>query len=111
VEENMKRLVTIFLSALFLLGASSVSMAGTGWINRREHRQQSRIREGIRSGELTRREAVRLEGQQARIRVAERFARADGHLTLRERARLDRGLDRANRNIYRQKHDGQDRLP
>lgn len=104
----MKRLVTVFLSALFLLGASSVSMAG---INRREHRQQTRIREGIRSGELTRREAIRLEGQQARIRVAERFARRDGNVTLRERARLDRALDRANRNIYRQKHDGQDRLP
>jgi hypothetical protein len=91
------------------LGLSVASMAKTPRINYREHHQQARIRQGIRSGELTRVEAARLEAQQARIRVSERFARVDGYVTRRERARLDRELDRASRNIYRQKHDRQDR--
>ncbi|HMG36597.1 MAG TPA: hypothetical protein VKM94_21850 [Blastocatellia bacterium] len=107
----MKKLFGILLLVLVTLATGSVSLAGTKWINRREHNQQVRIREGIRDGELTRREAERLEAQQARIRVDERFARADGHLSYRERRRLDRELDRASRDIYRQKHDGQHQLP
>jgi hypothetical protein len=78
-------------------------------INQREHREQVRIRQGIRSGELTRPEARRLEAEQARIRVNERFDRADGKLTLKEREQLYKQLHHASHDIYRQKHDGQDR--
>jgi hypothetical protein len=78
-------------------------------INKKEHREQARIRQGIRSGELTRAEARRLEAEQARIRVDERFDRADGKLTLKERRQLHKELRRASRDIYRQKHDNQNR--
>jgi uncharacterized membrane protein YebE (DUF533 family) len=104
----MKRLVSVLLSGALLLGLSAVSFAG---INSRQHREQQRIRQGIHSGELTRPEVRRLEAEQARIRAYERYARRDGYISPRERARLDRGLDRAGRDIYRQKHDGQDRIP
>ena len=80
-------------------------------INERQSEQQDRIREGIRSGELTRREARRLEAQQFRIRFDEaRARRSDGVLTLRERARIQRELDFAGRNIRREKNDRQDRF-
>jgi hypothetical protein len=78
-------------------------------INHVEHREQVRIRQGIRSGKLTRQEARRLEAEQARIRVNERFDRADGKLTLKEREQLYKQLHHASRDIYRQKHDSQDR--
>jgi hypothetical protein len=78
-------------------------------INQRQQNQQSRIRQGIKSGELTRREAVRLEQQEARIRVNERFAKADGKVTAAERARLEKELNKVSQNIHEQKHDGQDR--
>jgi hypothetical protein len=79
-------------------------------INTREHRQERRIAQGVRSGELTRREAARLQAEQARLRVYEAFARrSGGELTARERARLQHALNRTSRDIYRQKHDGQDR--
>jgi hypothetical protein len=78
-------------------------------INQLERREQVRISRGIRSGELTRPEARRLEAQQGRIRVNERFARADGRITPTERHRLNTQLRHANRSIYRQKHDGQHR--
>ena len=107
----MRKAIGVLLAAVFILGASTVSMAGSHSINVRERRQQQRINQGIRSGELTRREARRLEAEQARIRTDERFARADGTVTPRERARLQRELNRSSRDIYRQKHDGQDRNP
>ena len=79
-------------------------------INAREREQQKRIREGIRSGELTRHEARRLEAEQARIRVDEAYARrSGGEFTPRERLRIQRELNHASRNIYRQKHDRQHR--
>ena len=107
----MSKAIGFLLAAVFILGASTVSMAGSHSINTRERHQQQRINQGIRSGELTRREARRLEAGEARIRTDERVARADGTVTPRERARLQRELNRESRSIYRQKHDGQDRNP
>ena len=95
------------------MGICVICTASSVWaqppINRIEHREQARIQQGIRSGELTRHEARRLEAEQARVRVDERFARADGTLTPRERGRLNNELRHASRDIYRQKHDRQDR--
>lgn len=104
----MNKLGRVLLSGALLLGLSAVCFAN---VNVRQHRAQHRIREGIRSGELTRREATRLEAEQARIRGYERYARRDGYLSPRERALLDRRLDRASHDIHRQKHDRQDRNP
>jgi hypothetical protein len=79
-------------------------------INARQERQSARIRQGVRSGELTRRETRRIAAQQAAIRTDEAFMRrSGGEFTARERARIGRELGRASRNIYHQKHDGQDR--
>ena len=79
-------------------------------VNARQQQQQGRIRQGVRSGELTRREAARLAAEQARIQVRETYARhSGGEFTARERARIERAQNRASRDIYRQKHDAQDR--
>ena len=78
---------------------------GNHGINWTQKREQARIQQGIRSRELTRNEARRLEAEQARIRVDERFYRADGKLTPKERARLHKELRHASRDIYREKHD------
>ena len=79
-------------------------------VNARQQQQQSRIRQGVRSGELTRREAARLAAEQARIQMHEAYARrSGGALTARERARIERAQNRASRDIYRQKHDAQKR--
>jgi len=102
----MKRIVTFLLAALFVLGVSALSMAGPrGEINRREYREQKRINRGIRSGELTRREADRLEEGLAKIKTDERFARMDGDLSYRERGRINRELNHESREIYRYKHN------
>jgi hypothetical protein len=106
----MKRIVSILLSAMFVLALGiSVSAQKTPSVDRREHRQQRRIHQGVKSGSLTRREAARMEAQQARTRRMERRAKADGTVTAKERARLQHRGNRTSRRIYRQKHDAQKR--
>jgi len=78
-------------------------------IDQRQWRQQQRIAEGVRSGELTPQEVRHLSREQAQIRHMERRFMADGRLSPQEWQRLDRELDDASRNIWRQKHDYQDR--
>lgn len=107
----MRKMVSFLFVAVFVLGASAVSMANTPRINKREYHEQQRINQGIRSGEVTRREGERLEAGMAKIRIDERYAKSDGNVTPRERARLSRELNRESRAIYHQKHDGQDRNP
>lgn len=74
----------------------------------REARQDARIVQGVASGELTTREAVKLEARQAHIENVEDRAKADGKVTAAERIKLERKQDRSSRAIHRQKHDGQD---
>jgi len=117
--EPMKTKATTWLAGVALAGALLFSAAPsaeardrgsrTPRIDRREANQKHRIQQGVRSGELTRRETARLAAEQARIRAMERRARSDGDVTARERARLQRELNQSSRHIYRQKHDRQDR--
>jgi hypothetical protein len=107
----MKKIFSLVVSVVLILGASAASMAAHRGINARQHREQHRINRGIRSGELTGLEARRLEAGLLRINRYESRARSDGHLSPRERARLQHRLDRESRAIYRQTHDRQDRNP
>lgn len=77
-------------------------------INNGQANQQQRLYQGIQSGELTPKEAQRLQNQQQRFATKEAEMREDG-LTHKERSQLDRMQDNMSRNIYEQKHDGQDR--
>jgi hypothetical protein len=78
-------------------------------VNRMQAQQHRRIVQGIRSGELTPREARRLQGEQRVIRRQERAYLADGHLSRSERRDLYGDLRDANRHIYNQTHDAQAR--
>ena len=74
-------------------------------IQEREVKQQQRIQQGIKSGQLTQGEATRLENQQSRIKATEDRMKADGKLTPGERAKLTRRQNCASQNIYRKKHN------
>lgn len=103
----MKALASL---ALMIVMFPATGLAQNHGINDRQRDQQQRIRQGVRSGELTRREARRLEGEQARIYRNEARARhSGGEFTARERLRIQRQLNHSSRDIYRQKHDRQDR--
>lgn len=83
--------------------------ANNNLIDKREHRQKMRIRQGVESGALTKPETKRLVREQARIRKTERAFRSDGELTPRERFKLQRRLTKSSAHIYREKHDRQRR--
>lgn len=69
--------------------------------------QEKRIRQGMASGELTNREAARLEAGQARSGRAQARAGADGHVGPHEQAGIQHRQHVQSKRIYRQKHDGQ----
>ncbi|HEX9198188.1 MAG TPA: hypothetical protein VF865_01415 [Acidobacteriaceae bacterium] len=76
-------------------------------VNAREQNQQNRIANGVKSGELTPHEAVRLEKQQQHIAREEKrdMAKHGGHLTKAEQAKLNREQNRASRNIAAKKYN------
>lgn len=78
-------------------------------VNARQHRQTHRIGQGIKSGELTRHEARGLAKDQRDVRQLERAYKSDGSLSGAERRDLHHEQNQASRDIYRQKHDAQQR--
>lgn len=105
---------TIALAMITALTLSTVAVqadAGTRdpRVNARQHNQRDRIQQGVRSGELTRREARNAAEDQRDIRQLERAYKSDGKLTGAERADLHHEQNQASREIYREKHDAQDR--
>ena len=107
----MRRFMTGLLSAAILLGLgiTGLSRPRTPRINHRQENQQDRIQQGIKSGELTRREARRLEGIEGKIQADKLIDKSDGHVSPRERAQLNRELNRASHDIYRAKHNRHER--
>ena len=100
------RRLLFMLATLCALNATVASAHPvTSRIDRREARQYSRIERGVKSGALTRAEAAMLRAGEARIRHMERLAKADGVVTIRERVRLNRALDRQSRRITRFEHN------
>lgn len=76
----------------------------------RQRHQQARILQGWRSGQLTRPEFRRLERGQAYVaRLATRLRLSGGVFAPRERAIVQRALDRQSRIILRERHDWQRR--
>ena len=93
-----------------LAAALGISLAANAAeVDRREQRQQERIAQGVKSGELTPRETARLERKEARIHREIEHDRAanGGHLTPAERRQINRQQNRVSRQIYREKHDAQ----
>ena len=98
-----------------LIGAAAVAAAfatpalaqTTGTVVQRNVNQQERIEQGLKSGQLTTREAAKLEGEESRVEKMESRALKNGKLSPEERARIDRAQNQVSRDIYREKHDAQ----
>jgi uncharacterized membrane protein YebE (DUF533 family) len=99
----MKKLLTV--AVLGALSLPAFAQNTTPQIDQRQDRQERRIEQGVRTGQLTAREAARLERGQARIRQMERQALADGHISRRERAAIQQEQDKQNQLIARLKHN------
>jgi len=74
-------------------------------IDKREANQHDRIVAGKQSGEITKREAQRLHAEQKAVDRAQNKAAADGSVSTQERQHIRRMQHRADKDVYRQKHD------
>jgi hypothetical protein len=112
-EFFMKETITILLALGILLSLTVTSFAhGNNKVpvaRKRQHEQQQRIRQGIRSDELTKREVRGLTKEQRDIQREIHQAKADGVVTPGERREIQQEQNQASRHIYRAKHNRWDR--
>jgi hypothetical protein len=87
--------------------AQSTGTTSTPRIDKRQAEQEKRIQQGVESGQLTGKEANRLEKGQAHVQTMENKAMADGAMTKKERAHIEHAQNVQSKKIYRQKHDKQ----
>jgi Ni/Co efflux regulator RcnB len=102
----MKRIIfgVLILGSLFTAQIAS-AQTRTPVINERQEHQQHRIKQGVRSGELTRHETRNLERREAKIQRDKRIAKSNGRVSPAERRHLRREENRTSHAIYRDKHN------
>ncbi len=109
----------ILFAAAFLLAGTTIGLAQEGTpqpvkpktpvVTQRQANQRARIRQGVKSGELTPGEAAKLRSEQRSIRAEKQAAKADGKVTPAERRELRHDQNKASRDIYRLKHNARQR--
>lgn len=98
------RLLAALVAAAVLPVAAQTA---TPRVDQRQVNQDQRIQQGVKSGELTSKEAAKLQAGQAKVQAQETKAKADGNVTGKERARLAKSQNKQSRKIAKQKHDKQ----
>ena len=106
-EQQMKRTSTLLVAILAAFALPVLAQTSTPNIDQRQANQQQRIDQGVKSGQLTGKEAARLEKGQEHVQKVEDKAKADGVVTKKERARIQQAENVQSRHIARQKHDRQ----
>lgn len=93
------------LIALFIISGAFVTAQITPGVNLTQKNQARYIKQGLRSGQLTKNELQKLVLQQKLIQLQKTMIKADGVITKKERARLKQNQERAKMNIYMYKHN------
>ena len=105
-----RSLVATVVGVMLVTPAFAAPARSPRGINARQHRQTQRIRQGIKSGEVTKGEANRLRGDEAAVRAEERVYRKSGNgLSPAERKDLEKDLNKNSREINRAKHNDRSR--
>ena len=103
-------LIAISISIVFaVVSLAQTSGPGKKTIKHRQKNQQKRIGQGVRSGELTLKETIKLEKEQKEIQEDKKEAKSDGTVTKEERKEIHQDQNKASRHIYRAKHNRKDR--
>ena len=103
----MKSASTLLVAVLAAFALPVLAQTNTPNIDQRQANQQQRIDQGVKSGQLTGKEAARLEKGQEHVQKVEDKAKADGKVTKKERARIQHAENVQSRHIAKQKHDRQ----
>ena len=71
--------------------------------------EKARLKEGIKSGEITKDEAKRIKKEAKDVQRAKRKANADGTINKRERAKIAKEDRQLDKTIRKTKHNKKDR--
>lgn len=104
----MKTLTILAAASVLALSAGAASAQGWMSINQRQASLDARIDAGVRSGDLTRQEALTLRSDFRAVAGLETTYRRDG-LSTWERTDLDRRFDALSNRIRFERHDRDDR--
>ena len=109
MKRGLKLSLLLALAGMFAAPAFAAAKDRTPGVDRRERRQNRRIRQGVKSGELTKDETKQLRQGEKNIRQMERQAKSDGTVTQEERKELHKALNEESKEIYQEKHDADKR--
>ena len=108
----MKTTISLLLASLTIIAGQAYAEQGARHhrprdpgVNQRQHNQQHRIQQGVRSGQLTKEETQALRSERKAIHQKERAYKADGTLTKEERKDLHQDMNDLSKDIYQEKHD------
>lgn len=104
---NTPRLSHTLLALVAIASGTAYAQSATNEFVERNVNQQQRIEQGLQNGQLTTREAARLEKQEGKVENMESRAMRDGNVSKNEARHIDQAQDRVSRNIYQEKHDAQ----
>jgi len=87
--------------------ATSARAQNAADVVQRDVNQQNRIEQGLKSGQLTTKEAGKLEREESRVDKMEANAMKDGNVTNAEKRRIEAAENKVSKDIYNEKHDAQ----
>jgi len=99
-----KTAVSLVIGAALAVPALAQNTAD---VVQRDVNQQKRIEQGLQSGQLTTKEAAKLEKGEAHIEKMEQRADADGKMTDAEKRRIEQAQNKESQQIYQDKHNAQ----
>lgn len=105
----MKKLILILFITVFGIFATNTFGQTTHHADEREHNQKRRVKRGVKSGEITKKEGKSIKHSEKDVLSYEKKAKSDGTVTKKEKARLQHKQNKASRKIFRTKHNGRDR--
>ena len=89
-----------------LLSATAFAQTSASEVQRNIN-QENRIEQGLQSGQLTTKEAGKLEREESKVDKMESKALKDGNLSAQEKSRIQRAQNKVSNDIYQEKHDAQ----
>ena len=101
----MKAKFFLIASILFLMGISSTNAQH----RRHSQNQKHRVKQGIRSGKLTKKETKNLIEERKEIHQNLKLAKSGGKITPIERKIIRKEQRQQSHAIYRKKHNNRDR--
>ncbi len=106
---STKRLALILaatmLSGAAILAQETVTPKREAQVEHRANRQQKRIAQGVKSGQLTPKETVNLEQREAKLDKNIAKAEADGKITKKEQSQLNKEENKNSKKIFHKKHN------